>query len=51
MEKCSQKEGNGMKGVLKSFGMLLGIVSAVLSVGALTAESSDKVVEEIKAAY
>jgi len=40
-----------MKGVLKSFGMLLGIVSAVLSVGALTAESSDKVVEEIKAAY
>jgi OOP family OmpA-OmpF porin len=50
-EKCSQREGNGMKGLLKGFGMLLGIVSAVLLVGALTAESGDKVVEEIKAAY
>jgi len=51
MEKCSQKEGNGMKGMLKGFGMLLGIVSAFLLVGALTAESGDKVVEEIKAGY
>jgi len=50
-EKCSQKEGNGMKGVVKVFGLLLGIVSAILLVGALTAESDDKVVEEIKAAY
>ena len=49
--KCSQKEGNGMKGMLKSFGMIIGIVSAILLVGALTAESGDKVVEEIKAAY
>jgi OOP family OmpA-OmpF porin len=49
--KCNQKEGNGMKGVLKGFGMLLGIVSAILLVGALTAESGDKVVEEIRAAY
>ncbi len=40
-----------MKGVLKGFGMLLGIVSAILLVGALTAESGDKVVEEIRAAY
>ena len=42
---------NGMKGVLKGFGMLLGIVSAILLVGALTVESSDKVVDEIRAAY
>jgi len=40
-----------MKGLLKGFGMLLGIVSAILLVGALTAESGDKVVEEIRAAY
>jgi len=40
-----------MKGVLKGFGMLLGIVSAILLVGALSAESGDRVVEEIKAAY
>jgi len=51
MGKCSQKEGNGMKGVLKGFGMFLGIVSAILLVGALTAESGDKVVEQIRAAY
>jgi OOP family OmpA-OmpF porin len=50
-EKCSQKEGNGMKGLLKGFGTLLGIVSAILLVGALTAESSDMIVEEIRAAY
>ncbi|MCG6917540.1 MAG: OmpA family protein [Deltaproteobacteria bacterium] len=31
--------------------MILGIVSVILLVGALTAESGDKVVEEIKAAY
>ncbi len=40
-----------MKGLLKGFGMILGIVSAILLVGALTAESGDKVVEEIKAGY
>ena len=40
-----------MKGVLKGFGMLLGIVSAILLVGAITAESGDKVVEEIRAAH
>ena len=40
-----------MKGMLKGFGMIIGIVSAILLVGALTAESGDKVVEEIKAAY
>jgi len=51
MEKCSQKEGNGMKGLLKGFGTLLGIVSAILLVGALTAESGDMIVEEIRAAY
>jgi len=51
MGKCSQKEGNGMKGVLKGFGTLVCVVSALLLVGALTAESGDKVVEEIKAAY
>jgi len=33
-----------MKGLLKGFGTLLGIVSAILLVGALTAESSDMIV-------
>jgi OOP family OmpA-OmpF porin len=51
MGKCSQKEGNGMKGLVKGFGVLLGVVSAILLVGGLTAESGDKVVEEITAAY
>ena len=50
-EHAAKKEGNGMKGVMKGFGMILGIVSVILLVGALTAESGDKVVEEIKAAY
>jgi OOP family OmpA-OmpF porin len=50
-ENAASKEGNGMKSLLKVFGVLLGVVSAVLLVGALTAESGDKVVEEIKAAY
>jgi OOP family OmpA-OmpF porin len=49
--KCSQQEGNGMKGILKSFGMLLGIVSAIVLVGALRAESDDKIVEAIRASY
>jgi len=40
-----------MKGMLKGFGILLGVVSAILLMGALTAESGDKVVEEIRAAY
>ena len=40
-----------MKGLLKGFGVLLTFLSAILMVGALTAESGDKVVEEIKAAY
>jgi OOP family OmpA-OmpF porin len=51
MEKCSLQEGNGMKVMLKGLGVLLGIVSAILLLGTLTAESGDKVVEEIKAAY
>jgi len=40
-----------MKGILKSFGMLLGIVSAIVLVGALTAESNDRIIEEIRASY
>jgi OOP family OmpA-OmpF porin len=40
-----------MKGILKSFGMLLGIVSAIVLVGALRAESDDKIVEAIRASY
>jgi len=40
-----------MKGLVKGFGVLLGVVSAILLVGGLTAESGDKVVEEITAAY
>jgi len=51
MEKCSLNEGNGMKGIMKGFGVLLTFLSAILIVGALTAESGDKVVEEIKAAH
>jgi OOP family OmpA-OmpF porin len=51
MKKCGQKEGNGMKGKVRFFGMLLGIASAILLVGALTAQSADQVLEQIRAAY
>jgi OOP family OmpA-OmpF porin len=51
MAKCSQREGNGMRGILKRFGMLLGIVSAIVLLGALTAESGDRIIEEIRASY
>ena len=40
-----------MKGKVRFFGMLLGIVSAILLVGPLTAQSADPVIEQIRAAY
>jgi OOP family OmpA-OmpF porin len=51
MEKCSQKEGNGMKGMLRFFGLLLAIVSVILPVEVFAAGSGDPVLEQIRAAY
>jgi OOP family OmpA-OmpF porin len=46
-----EKKGNGMKSIIGRVALLLVIACAILAVSALTAQSSDKVVEEIKAAY
>jgi hypothetical protein len=49
--ETEKKGGNGMKSVLGRMALSLVVACAILAVSALTAESGDKVVEEIKAAY
>jgi OOP family OmpA-OmpF porin len=51
MNQEKKKEGNGMKSVVGRVALLLVIACAILAVSEMTAHSSDKVVEEIKAAY